>query len=85
MIIDKHGRPMNYLRVAITDRCNLRCTYCMPHENMTFLPKNEVLTYEELLRLISLFAELGVNKVRFTGGEPFFEGISWTYLNTLQD
>jgi molybdenum cofactor biosynthesis protein A len=72
MIIDKHGRPMNYLRVAITDRCNLRCTYCMPHENMSFLPKNEVLTYEELLKLISLFAELGVNKVRFTGGEPFF-------------
>ena len=72
MIIDKHGRPMNYLRVAITDRCNLRCTYCMPHENMQFLPKNEVLSYEELLRLISIFADLGVNKVRFTGGEPFF-------------
>jgi len=72
MIIDKYGRPMNYLRVAITDRCNLRCTYCMPQENMQFLPKSEVLSYEELLRLISIFADLGVNKVRFTGGEPFF-------------
>jgi molybdenum cofactor biosynthesis protein A len=72
MIIDKHGRLMNYLRVAITDRCNLRCTYCMPKENMHFLPKSEVLTYEELLRLISIFADLGINKVRFTGGEPFF-------------
>ena len=72
MIIDKYGRPMNYLRVAVTDRCNLRCTYCMPHENMQFLPKNEILSYEELLRIITLFTELGVNKVRFTGGEPFF-------------
>ncbi|MDF1549039.1 MAG: GTP 3',8-cyclase MoaA [Bacteroidales bacterium] len=72
MIIDKHGRPMNYLRVAVTDRCNLRCTYCMPHENMQFLPKNEILSYEELLRIITVFTELGVNKVRFTGGEPFF-------------
>lgn len=63
---------MNYLRVAVTDRCNLRCTYCMPHENMQFLPKNEILSYEELLRIITLFTELGVNKVRFTGGEPFF-------------
>lgn len=72
MIIDKHGRPMNYLRVAVTDRCNLRCTYCMPQENMQFLPKNEILSYEELLRIITIFTELGVNKVRFTGGEPFF-------------
>jgi molybdenum cofactor biosynthesis protein A len=72
MIIDKHGRQMNYLRVAITDRCNLRCTYCMPHENMQFLPKSDILSYEELLRLIAIFVDLGVNKVRFTGGEPFF-------------
>lgn len=72
MLIDQYGRPMNYLRVAVTDRCNLRCTYCMPQENMQFLPKNEILSYEELLKMITLFSELGVNKVRFTGGEPFF-------------
>jgi molybdenum cofactor biosynthesis protein A len=71
MITDNFGRQMNYLRVAVTDKCNLRCTYCMPHENMVFLPKNEILSYEELLRIISIFSDLGVNKVRFTGGEPF--------------
>ncbi len=71
MIIDNFGRPMNYLRIAVTDKCNLRCTYCMPHENMVFLPKKEILTYEELLRIISIFSDLGVNKIRFTGGEPF--------------
>lgn len=72
MITDNYGRQMGYLRVAITDRCNLRCTYCMPKENMEFLPKSDILSYEELLRIISIFAKLGVNKVRFTGGEPFF-------------
>ena len=71
MIVDNFGREMNYLRIAVTDKCNLRCTYCMPHENMVFLPKDEILTYEELLRIVTIFSELGVNKVRFTGGEPF--------------
>ncbi len=71
MITDNFGREMNYLRIAVTDKCNLRCTYCMPHENMVFLPKKEILTYEELLRIITIFSDLGVNKVRFTGGEPF--------------
>ncbi|MFN8254099.1 MAG: GTP 3',8-cyclase MoaA [Bacteroidales bacterium] len=81
MITDQYGRPMNYLRIAITDRCNLRCTYCMPHENMEFLPRDEILTYEELLRLITLFSELGVNKIRFTGGEPFFRKDFMDLLN----
>lgn len=71
MIIDNYGREMTYLRVAVTDKCNLRCTYCMPHEKMNFLPKSEILNYDEITRSIRLFSELGIKKIRFTGGEPF--------------
>lgn len=71
MLIDNHGRPINYLRLAVTDRCNLRCFYCMPHEGIDFLPKPHLLSYEEMLRLITILAELGITKVRITGGEPF--------------
>lgn len=71
MLTDNHGRPINYLRLAVTDRCNLRCFYCMPHEGIDFLPKNHLLSYEEMIRLITVLSEMGVNKVRITGGEPF--------------
>lgn len=67
---DRYGHRISYLRVSITDRCNERCTYCMPHELQEWLPRNEILTYEETLRLIRLASELGVSKVRITGGEP---------------
>ena len=70
-IIDNHGRPINYLRLAVTDRCNLRCFYCMPENGITYLPKKELLTFEEIHRLISLLATMGITKVRLTGGEPF--------------
>jgi cyclic pyranopterin phosphate synthase len=68
-LIDGFGRAVTYLRVSVTDRCDLRCTYCMA-EHMTFLPKAEVLTLEELDRLASTFVGLGVRKLRLTGGEP---------------
>ncbi|MFT4253873.1 MAG: GTP 3',8-cyclase MoaA [Caulobacter sp.] len=68
-LIDGFGRAVSYLRVSVTDRCDLRCVYCMA-EHMTFLPKAEVLTLEELDRLTSTFVGLGVRKVRLTGGEP---------------
>ena len=71
MILDNHGRPIHYLRLAVTDRCNLRCFYCMPEEGIHYLPKKELLTYEEMERLVRLLAGMGVNKVRITGGEPF--------------
>ena len=71
MLIDNHQRPINYVRLAVTDRCNLRCFYCMPHEGIEFLPKPHLLSYEEMERLLRLLAEMGVNKVRITGGEPF--------------
>jgi cyclic pyranopterin phosphate synthase len=67
---DRHGHRISYLRVSITDRCNERCTYCMPHELQEWLPREEILTFEETLRLIRIAAELGVSKVRVTGGEP---------------
>ena len=68
-LVDGHGRTVTYLRLSVTDRCDLRCVYCMS-EHMTFLPKVEVLTLEELDRLASAFIGLGVTKLRITGGEP---------------
>jgi len=69
MALDQHGRNINYLRVSLTDACNLRCVYCMP-EQMSFRPGSALLQDDELLTLIRLFAELGFEKIRFTGGEP---------------
>jgi cyclic pyranopterin phosphate synthase len=67
---DHYGHRISYLRVSITDRCNERCTYCMPQELQEWLPRKEILTFEETLRLVGIAAELGVSKVRITGGEP---------------
>ena len=67
---DRYGHRISYLRVSITDRCNERCTYCMPQELQEWLPREEILTFEETLRLIRIAADLGVSKVRVTGGEP---------------
>ena len=70
-LFDNHGRPLNYVRLAVTDRCNLRCFYCMPEEGIRYLPKKELLTFEEIERLLTLMASMGITKVRLTGGEPF--------------
>lgn len=67
---DRYGHRISYLRVSITDRCNERCNYCMPQELQEWLPRHEILSYEETLRLMRIAAELGVSKVRITGGEP---------------
>jgi cyclic pyranopterin phosphate synthase len=67
---DRYGHRISYLRVSITDRCNERCTYCMPHELQEWLAREEILTFEETLRLIRIAAELCVSKIRITGGEP---------------
>jgi GTP 3',8-cyclase len=73
-ILDKLGRPIRDLRISVTDRCNFRCSYCMPKEvfgdDYVFLPKNELLSFEEIERFGKLFASLGVKKLRLTGGEP---------------
>jgi cyclic pyranopterin phosphate synthase len=67
---DQLGRPLRSLRVSVTDRCNLRCNYCMPEENYVWLPRQELLTFEEIARLVEVFTSLGVTDVRLTGGEP---------------
>jgi GTP 3',8-cyclase len=68
-LVDTFGRVHNNLRISVTDRCNLRCTYCMP-EDVTFRPKDELLTFEEITHFVRVAAPLGVNKIRLTGGEP---------------
>jgi cyclic pyranopterin phosphate synthase len=69
-LIDAFGRVHTNLRVSVTDRCNIRCFYCMPAENVRFKPRNELLTFEEIERFVRVVARLGVNKIRLTGGEP---------------
>jgi cyclic pyranopterin phosphate synthase len=69
-ITDIFSRPLGNLRVSVTDRCNLRCQYCMPEEEYVWLPREDLLSFEETSRLVDLFTELGVNRVRLTGGEP---------------
>src|SRR6266516_2504995 len=73
-VTDVFNRPLRDLRLSVTDRCNFRCTYCMPKEifgaNHIFLPKSGVLTFEEMTRLARIFVRLGVEKIRLTGGEP---------------
>jgi cyclic pyranopterin phosphate synthase len=67
---DTFNRPINYLRISVTDRCNLRCIYCMPAEGINLLSHSDILTYEEITTIVRLAAELGINKLRLTGGEP---------------
>jgi len=71
MLIDTFGRTATDLRVSLTDRCNLRCAYCMPEEGIKYLPQKELLTFDEILRIVSLTARMGISKIRLTGGEPF--------------
>jgi len=67
---DRLGRPLESLRLSVTDRCNLRCLYCMPEEDYVWLPRQELLSFEELVRLVEIFTKLGVTRLRLTGGEP---------------
>ena len=69
-LLDGHGRSIGDVRVSVTDRCNFRCQYCMPAEGLPWLERDEILTFEEIARLVSLFAAMGVHDVRLTGGEP---------------
>jgi cyclic pyranopterin phosphate synthase len=73
MLIDKYNRRLNYLRISITDFCNLRCIYCTPYAEITKKTHEDILRYEEIIRLVRIFVELGVNKIRLTGGEPLIK------------
>ncbi len=81
-LIDPFARTINYLRVSVTDRCDFRCVYCMS-ENMTFLPKKELLTLEELDRMCSAFVRMGVKKLRITGGEPLVRRGIMTFFKAM--
>jgi cyclic pyranopterin phosphate synthase len=88
-VLDTLGRPIHDLRISVTDRCNFRCTYCMPREvygrDFAFLPRAELLTFEEITRLAQLFASLGVKKLRLTGGEPLLRRDLPTLIAMLGD
>ncbi len=83
MLLDNHGREINYMRLAVTDRCNLRCFYCMPEEGINYLPKNDLLTFEEILRVTTIFANQGISKIRITGGEPFLRKDMMQFLESI--
>src|SRR5436853_6536364 len=70
MTSDRHSRLLKDLRISVTDRCNFRCTYCMPDDEYVWIARREILSFEEISRLARLFVALGVDKIRLTGGEP---------------
>ena len=80
---DKFGRKISYLRLAVTDRCNLRCQYCMPAKGVDIVDRKELLSYKEMYRITRVLSELGVNKVRLTGGEPFVRKDFVNFLESL--
>lgn len=80
---DKFGRKITYLRLAVTDRCNLRCQYCMPAQGIDIVDRTELLSYKEMYRITRVLSELGVNKVRLTGGEPFVRKDFVNFLESL--
>lgn len=82
-LVDDHGRTLNYLRLSVTDRCNFRCYYCMPEEGIDFAAKKDLLSFEEMLFLTDIFCELGISKIRITGGEPFVRNGIIPFLDKL--
>ena len=69
-MIDKLNRNIEYLRISVTDRCNLRCVYCMPEEGIENIPHDKILSYDEILRICKCVSKLGIKKIKITGGEP---------------
>ena len=82
-LIDNHGRKSNYLRLAVTDRCNLRCNYCMPSEGINFVKNDSLLTISELEKVSKTLVQLGIDKIRITGGEPFVRKDLMVLLRSL--
>ncbi|HWA15634.1 MAG TPA: GTP 3',8-cyclase MoaA [Gemmatimonadales bacterium] len=83
-VIDRLGRPLGSLRISVTDRCNMRCRYCMPEENYVWLPRASILSFEEIARLAGVFTSIGVDKVRLTGGEPLLRHDLPTLVRSLR-
>ena len=82
-MLDNNHRVINYLRLSVTDRCNLRCIYCMPEKGIRFMPHSEILTYEEMLHIVRLSIQKGIRKVRLTGGEPLVRKGFISFLERL--
>jgi molybdenum cofactor biosynthesis protein A len=83
VLTDKYGRQLTYLRLSVTDRCNFRCYYCMPEEGVNFAARESLLSFEELHMLSAIFCDMGVNKIRITGGEPFVRAGLMPFLERL--
>jgi cyclic pyranopterin phosphate synthase len=83
-LVDTFGRTVTNLRISVTDRCNFRCAYCMPEEGMEWLKRNQLLSYEEMTRLVRIFASLGVRRIRLTGGEPLMRKELWRLVAMLK-
>ncbi|RPJ81201.1 MAG: radical SAM protein, partial [Deltaproteobacteria bacterium] len=84
-LIDRSNRLLNYLRVSITDRCNLNCTYCLPFSRHSRQSHDDILRYEEILHLIRIFRDLGISKIRITGGEPLVRKGLFPFLSRLHE
>ena len=82
-LVDGHGRAIGDVRISVTDRCNFRCQYCMPAEGLPWLQRDEILTYEEIERVVALLASMGVHDVRLTGGEPLARRELWRLVELL--
>lgn len=82
-LYDNHGRLINYVRLAVTDRCNLRCFYCMPEEGIKYVSRQELLSYEEMTRLMHILVGMGIEKLRITGGEPFVRKDMMDFLRAV--
>jgi len=82
-LVDGHGRPIGDVRISVTDRCNFRCQYCMPAEGLPWLNRSDLLTYEEIERIVALLAAMGVHDVRLTGGEPLVRKELWRLVERL--
>ena len=85
MAIDKHGRTIDYLRISVTDRCNLRCIYCMPPDGVDFKPMEDILTFEEIERFATIAVQQGIRKIRLTGGEPLVRKGIEPFIGRLLD
>lgn len=84
-LIDPFGRQLDYLRLSITERCNLRCSYCMPSQGVPLKPREYILSFEEMHRLVKIFLELGIKKIRITGGEPFVRKGAFDFIKSIND
>ena len=84
-LIDRYNRHLNYLRISITDRCNLQCNYCVPRSDIPKLDHGDILSYEEILRVVRIGVGLGIKKVRVTGGEPLVRKGAVKFLKSLVD